>query len=323
MAARPPSGKPSLRVERALQRQGHRLLCGMDEVGRGALAGPVSVGVVVIDETCRSAPVGVKDSKLLTAAARERMVAPIRRWARAWAVGHASPAEIDAIGIMAALRLAGTRALAQLDVVPDLVILDGNHDWLTDPAKVGLLAFLEEGADVAGTAVPPVTTLIKADLTCSSVAAASVLAKVERDAMMVALAAEVGTYSWELNKGYSAPEHLSALAVHGACEHHRRSWRLPGVPGLEGGVEPADPAADEDSAWPDEVEAAPADGGPPPGPAVGTGGTEAAPTGGVEAAPTGGMEAAPTSALGAGHGSAVSDPAAMGDDERVWEVSVP
>ena len=94
-------------------------------------------------------------------------------------------------------------------------------------------------------------------MTCSSVAAASVLAKVERDAMMVALAAEVGMYSWELNKGYSAPEHLAALSVHGACEHHRRSWRLPGVPGLEGGVEPADLAADEDSAWPDEVEAPP------------------------------------------------------------------
>jgi ribonuclease HII len=323
MAARPPSGKPSLRVERALQRQGHRLLCGMDEVGRGALAGPVSVGVVVIDETCRSAPVGVKDSKLLTAAARERMVAPIRRWARAWAVGHASPAEIDAIGIMAALRLAGTRALAQLDVVPDLVILDGNHDWLTDPAKVGLLAFLEGGVDVAGTAVPPVTTLVKADLTCSSVAAASVLAKVERDAMMVALAAEVGTYSWELNKGYSAPEHLAALAAHGACEHHRRSWRLPGVPGLEGGVEPAYLAADEDSAWPDEVEAAAVDGGPLPDPAVGTGGTEAAPTAGTEVAPRAGTEAPPTGAPGAGCGSAVSDPAAMGDDERVWEVSVP
>ena len=315
MAARPPSGKPSLRVERALQRQGHRLLCGMDEVGRGALAGPVSVGVVVIDEACRSAPVGVKDSKLLTAAARERMVAPIRRWARAWAVGHASPAEIDAIGIMAALRLAGTRALAQLDVVPDLVILDGNHDWLTDPTRVGLLAFAEEGADVAGTAVPPVTTLIKADLTCSSVAAASVLAKVERDAMMVALAAEVGAYAWELNKGYSAPEHLAALTVHGACEHHRRSWRLPGVPGLEGGVGPADLVVDEDSAWPDEVEAAPADSRPHPAPVVGDGGTEAAPFGGAEAAPTG--------APGAGDGSAVSDPPAMGDDERVWEVSVP
>ena len=98
MAARTLSTKPSLRVERALQREGHRLLAGMDEVGRGALAGPVSVGVVVIDETCRSAPAGVKDSKLLTPLARERMVAPIRRWALAYAVGHASPAEIDAVG---------------------------------------------------------------------------------------------------------------------------------------------------------------------------------------------------------------------------------
>src|SRR4051795_3429810 len=106
----PRSRKPSLRVERALQRDGHRVLAGMDEVGRGALAGPVSVGVVVIDESCRSAPVGVKDSKLLTSLARERMVAPIRRWALAHAVGHASPAEIDAVGIMAALRLAGTPA---------------------------------------------------------------------------------------------------------------------------------------------------------------------------------------------------------------------
>jgi len=298
MAARPPSGKPSLRVERALQRQGHRLLCGMDEVGRGALAGPVSVGVVVIDETCRSAPVGVKDSKLLTAAARERMVAPIRRWARAWAVGHASPAEIDAIGIMAALRLAGTRALAQLDVVPDLVILDGNHDWLTDPARVGLLAFADEvGADAAGApAVPPVTTMIKADMKCSSVVAASVLAKVERDAIMVALAAEVGAYSWELNKGYSAPEHLAALSLHGPCEHHRRSWRLPGVAGLEDGLPPEVDDPDEDSAWT-----------PEPGDAEGLGGGD-----GYDDVDRAGADA----------GSAVSAVPLMGDDGRVPEVSV-
>jgi ribonuclease HII len=289
MAARPVSTKPSLRVERALQRQGHRLLAGMDEVGRGALAGPVSVGVVVIDETCRSAPVGVKDSKLLTSLARERMVAPIRRWALAHAVGHASPAEIDAVGIMAALRLAGTRALAQLDVVPDLVILDGNHDWLTDPARVGLLAFAGDPSEgpAAELAVPPVTTMIKADLKCSSVAAASVLAKVERDAMMVQLAAGVGRYSWELNKGYSAPEHLAALSLHGPCEHHRRSWRLPGVPGLEDGT--TSPATEEDAGWPDED------------PAGGT----------VEVQP------AAVDAMGA-----VSAESAMGDDGRVPEVSV-
>lgn len=223
MTARPPSTRPSLRVERALQRDGHRVLAGMDEVGRGALAGPVSVGVVVIDQTCRSAPAGVKDSKLLTPAARVRMVPAIRRWSLAYAVGHASPGEIDAVGIIAALRLAGTRALAQLPVIPDLVILDGNHDWLTDPVHAGLLALTE---DLAAPLVPPVTTMIKADLRCSSVAAASVLAKVERDAMMVELAQQIALYGWAANKGYSAPEHWAALAAYGPCEHHRRSWRL-------------------------------------------------------------------------------------------------
>jgi len=221
----PPSKKPSLRVERALQRSGHRLLAGMDEVGRGALAGPVSVGVVVIDETVRSAPVGVKDSKLLTEKARTALVPRIQRWAVAHAVGHAGADEIDEIGIMAALRLAGTRALAALGVVPDLVILDGNHDWLTSPGEVGLFAFAEE----TGPATPPVTTMIKADLKCSSVAAASVLAKVERDGLMVALGGEHPAYGWALNKGYSAPEHMDALARLGPCELHRRSWRLPGV----------------------------------------------------------------------------------------------
>ncbi|MEO6143861.1 MAG: ribonuclease HII, partial [Dermatophilaceae bacterium] len=158
MTAGTTSRKPSLRVERALQREGHRLLAGMDEVGRGALAGPVSVGVVVIDDVCRSAPVGVKDSKLLSHRKRERMVPKIQKWATAYAVGHASPGEIDAFGIMVALRLAGNRALAALPVIPDLVILDGNYDWLTDPERVGLLGF----ADSAHTPCVPVMTMVKA-----------------------------------------------------------------------------------------------------------------------------------------------------------------
>src|SRR5690606_9612550 len=153
---------------------GYRVLVGMDEVGRGALAGPVTVGVVAVDESCRSAPQGVRDSKLLTGAARERMVPRLRRWCLGWGVGHAWPEEIDTIGIMAALRLAGQRALDQLALRPDVVILDGNHDWLTDPAREGLLALVDP--DTAPP--PPVRTLIKADLSCSSVAAASVLAKV-------------------------------------------------------------------------------------------------------------------------------------------------
>ncbi|HET7303946.1 MAG TPA: ribonuclease HII [Segeticoccus sp.] len=236
-------------MERALQREGHVVLAGMDEVGRGALAGPVSVGVVVIGLECRSAPTGVRDSKLLTPPARERLVPRIRRWALAHAVGHASPDEIDEVGIMAALRLAGTRALRAVDAIPDLVILDGNHDWLTDPVRVGLLA-LDEGP-----ATPPVRTIIKADMSCSSVAAASVLAKVERDGMMVELARDEPRYGWADNKGYSCPEHTAALLEHGPCPHHRRSWRLAGTG--DGAVdEPAGVAAGNDE-WPGE--AVPAD----------------------------------------------------------------
>jgi ribonuclease HII len=223
-AAPPRTRKPSLRVERALQRAGHRVLAGMDEVGRGALAGPVTVGVVLIDETCRSAPVGVRDSKLLTPAARQAMVPKIQRWCLGYAVGHASADEIDRIGIMAALRLAGMRALEAVRIEPDLVILDGNHDWLTAPEEVGLFAFAGSGP-----ATPPVTTMIKADLKCSSVAAASVLAKVERDGIMVEAAREHPTYGWAENKGYAAPEHVAALEAEGPCVLHRRSWRLPGT----------------------------------------------------------------------------------------------
>jgi ribonuclease HII len=239
--AQPPR-KPSLRVERALQRDGHRVLAGMDEVGRGALAGPVTVGVVVIDESVRSAPQGVKDSKLLQPHARERMVPRIERWAVAHAVAHASADEIDEIGIIAALRLAGTRALAACGVRPDLVILDGNHDWLTSPEDVGLLAFAREDA----VETPPVTTMIKADMTCSSVAAASVLAKVTRDRIMVELGAEDGehaVYGWTENKGYAAPEHLDALRRHGPSVWHRRSWRLPCSMDDDGGVVAVPPVA--------------------------------------------------------------------------------
>lgn len=226
------SRKPSLRTERLLQREGYPVLAGMDEVGRGALAGPVTVGVVVIDEGCRSAPSGVRDSKLLTPAARERMVPRIERWCIAWGVGHSGPDEIDTFGIMGGLRLAGRRALAQLGVVPDLVILDGNHDWLTHPEEVGLLAF---AADHDGASTPPVRTMIKADLRCSSVAAASVLAKVARDRLVVERAADHPDYGWLDNKGYAAPEHLDALRRLGPTEYHRRSWNIPGCDGGPGG----------------------------------------------------------------------------------------
>ncbi|MPV38210.1 ribonuclease HII [Georgenia subflava] len=218
------------------------LVAGMDEVGRGALAGPVSVGVAVVGATTsRRMPKGLADSKLLSAQAREDLVAPVRRWCAGWAVAHASPAEIDEIGIIAALRLAGRRALAELagaGLVPGIVILDGVHDWLSEPAQTELFAPQLPDVLVPGTgeevATPPVRTQVKADASCAVVAAASVLAKVTRDSLMVGLDPEHPQFGWAGNKGYSSAEHVAALAEHGACELHRRSWRLPGLGGAAG-----------------------------------------------------------------------------------------
>ena len=212
--------RPDLRTERALLRGGARVVVGMDEVGRGALAGPVSVGAVAVDLATRACPKGVADSKLLTAGARERLVPGLRRWGIARAVGHAGPDEIDAIGIIAALRLAGNRALAALGVAADVVLLDGSHDWLTND-ELDLFGLAGEYDRVA------VRTRIKADRTCASVAAASVLAKCERDALMVTLADAHPGYGWVENKGYGAPEHVQALRELGPTRLHRRSWRLP------------------------------------------------------------------------------------------------
>ncbi len=222
------TGRPPTRqLEKELLASGHRLVAGMDEVGRGALAGPVSVGVCVVDETTGRLPRGLRDSKLLAPAAREALCEPIRRWSVASAVGHAAPEEIDSLGIIAALRLAGTRALATLaaqGVVPDIIVLDGVHDWLTPPED--LFAGLAEPLAVP---TPPVRTQVKGDLRCAVIAGASVLAKCERDAMMTELATNHPEYGWEANKGYSAPDHLTALRERGPSPRHRRSWKLPGV----------------------------------------------------------------------------------------------
>ena len=239
---------PHLRHERVLLRDGARLLAGMDEVGRGSLAGPVSVGVVVVDVTTRSAPKGVADSKLLAPAARTRLLPALGRWGLARAVGHASAAEIDEVGIIAALRLAGTRALSAVTATVgpvDVVLLDGSHDWLSRPAQPDLFTLDDEPVAPA----PRVHLRVKADRTCASVAAASVLAKCERDAMMVGLAAEHPAYRWHENKGYASAEHMAALRELGPSVLHRRSWRLPGtvLEGLDPEGEP-ELEADDDRA---------------------------------------------------------------------------
>lgn len=215
---------------------GRRLLAGMDEVGRGALAGPVTVGVAWVDAEVGEPPSGLTDSKLLTPAKRAALCEPIRQWVRAWGVGHASPDEIDAHGIVVALRLAGQRALMQAAAMsglpfPELVILDGVHDWLTEPQDDLFVAMRESAADLqwsaGGHVAPPVHMQVKADMSCAVVAAASVLAKVDRDTLMITH--EDPGYGWASNKGYASAAHVEGLRRLGASSFHRRSWKLPGV----------------------------------------------------------------------------------------------
>jgi ribonuclease HII len=196
----------------------------------------VSVGVAVVTPAVGTAPRGLRDSKLLTARARRDLLPRLRRWAVASAVGHADPYEVDAVGIIAALRIAASRAFAQIEVPVDVALLDGSHDWLSVPAEPDALfpdPRSSVAAQLADLSVLPgrVVTRVKADLTCAGVAAASVLAKCERDAIMVGLASEHPQYGWALNKGYSAPDHIDALRRHGPTPLHRRSWNLPGVGG--------------------------------------------------------------------------------------------
>ncbi len=208
----------SLEHERLVWERGARVVAGIDEVGRGALAGPVSVGVVAL-AACAEWPAGLADSKELTPAARERLAVPLSSFGVGRAVGHASAPEIDSFGIVAALRIAALRALSSVGPV-DAILLDGKHDWLSAPP-----ATLLEDDDVVP--VPPVTMIVKGDTLCASIAAASVLAKLERDAIMRRAHDDYPRYGWDGNKGYGAEAHMRALREHGATDFHRKSWALP------------------------------------------------------------------------------------------------
>lgn len=225
---------PNRGEERALARE-FGIVVGMDEVGRGALAGPVCVGAVAVAEAMPPEPSGLADSKLLSAGRRLALVEPIEAWALAFSVGWASAAEIDEVGIIGALRLAGWRAAA--DVAGQLaardearigaILLDGNHDWFSPPRET--LWQEPEGGPAAWNPpveVPPVATRIKADLSCVAVSAASILAKVRRDAYMEQLP-DCG-YHWSSNKGYASASHRDGLRELGPSEQHRRSWNLLG-----------------------------------------------------------------------------------------------
>ncbi|MFJ1756269.1 ribonuclease HII [Kitasatospora sp. NPDC088134] len=197
-----PYDPPTHSVERSLRRAGARLVVGLDEVGRGSWAGPVMVGAAVTG--LRRPPEGLTDSKLLTERRRNALVPVLEEWVTAHAIGSASPQECDELGMTAALRLAAVRALEALPVEPDAVILDGKHDYLGGPWRV--------------------RTVIKGDQSCVCVAAASVLAKVRRDALMAELGADHPAFGFAENAGYPSPTHRAALEEFGPTEHHRLSW---------------------------------------------------------------------------------------------------
>jgi ribonuclease HII len=211
-----------LEFERELLARGE-VVVGVDEVGRGALAGPLTVGAVVVRGDERP-PEGLNDSKLLSPTRRASLVEPLHQWAAEWSLGSVSAAEIDDWGLRLALAVAATRALNGLKSAPTHALIDGPINLLRGPHDVRF----------AVTAPPPllydslrVTTLIQGDRRSATIAAAAVLAKVHRDAVMVALHEEFREYQWASNKGYGAPAHLEAIRRCGANVHHRRTWRLP------------------------------------------------------------------------------------------------
>ena len=208
---------PTLRVEHALHRDGVEFVIGADEVGRGAIAGPVAVGLSLVETKIRKHPSGLRDSKMLSEPRREELAPLARTWSKYCAVGMASAVEVDTLGIMIALGLAGARAMNQLrdagaPVEASVVLLDGSHDWLS-----GSLS-REHGP------LPRVQTRVKADRDCASVAAASVIAKVHRDRLMIDADDIHPGYGWRGNKGYASSEHMTAIETLGPSAMHRHTW---------------------------------------------------------------------------------------------------
>ncbi len=208
-----PVTDPTLEIEATLHSEGTRFVIGCDEVGRGAIAGPVAVGLCVVDGTVGAIPAGLRDSKLLSERRREVLAPVAASWALFSAVGLASAREVDELGIIAALGMAGRRALVSLHeagarIRESMILLDGSHDWLTPALHAPL----------------PLMTRVKADRDCASVAAASVVAKVHRDRLMIAAGATTPGYGWASNKGYGSADHFAAIARFGATDFHRRSW---------------------------------------------------------------------------------------------------
>ena len=194
---------PTRAIEKELWAEGFDVVVGIDEVGRGAWAGPLMVGAAILPRDKRVN--GVRDSKLLTEKHREQLFDKVAAWCDAWAVGEASQQECDALGMAAAQKLAAERAIHALGVRPDVAVVDGKWDFVSPHVR-------------------KVEMRVKADRFCLSVAAASILAKVTRDRIMRAEAVHYPAWSFDTNKGYPCTLHKAALQAYGPSAIHRRSW---------------------------------------------------------------------------------------------------
>jgi ribonuclease HII len=191
---------PTLTLERAFV---GGLVCGVDEAGRGPWAGPVCAAAVILPENPRKVPKGLDDSKKLSAKAREALEPEIKAKAVAWGVGFASVSEIAALNILHATGLAMRRAVAEMAVAPAFALVDGNYRFDL-PCEV--------------------KTVVGGDAKSKSIAAASILAKVARDRLMVEMDERYPGYGFAAHKGYRAPIHAEALLALGPCEIHRMAW---------------------------------------------------------------------------------------------------
>ena len=188
-------------IENGVYGEGFEIICGVDEAGRGPLAGPVCAAAVILPKGLEIP--GLTDSKKLTDKKRRELFPVIKEQAIAYGIGLASHEEIDEINILQATYLAMERALAQLSVKPDIALIDGNR-----AKDFGL----------------PVRTVVKGDSLSMNIAAASILAKVTRDDLMLELAEKYPEYGFEVHKGYGTKAHYEALRAHGASEIHRKTF---------------------------------------------------------------------------------------------------
>ncbi|PLZ02073.1 ribonuclease HII [Burkholderia sp. WAC0059] len=219
-SGRPPRAKPTLAQQGLSFDLPGEIVCGVDEAGRGPLAGPVTAAAVILDP---ARPIeGLDDSKVLSAKKREALYDAIVERALAWCVASASVEEIDTLNILHATMLAMRRAVEGLGVTPTLARIDGN--------RCPVLAVRSE-AVIGGDALVP------------SISAASILAKVTRDRLLVELHRAFPVYGFDAHAGYGTPQHLAALREHGPCAHHRRSFAPVREAFVLHGLPPASPAA--------------------------------------------------------------------------------